>query len=89
MRSIRDDESDGGEDSSKEKEATQANGAQQASMLSCVRLCVEEYAKFLKFSDSLLTRSSKLADLISNLETALEESGKSKDGSEAGRVKKP
>ena len=49
----------------------------------------QEYAKFNKFTDSLLTRAGKLSDLIASLETALEESGKPKDGSEGERVKRP
>ena len=46
-------------------------------------------SRFNKFTDSLLTRAGKLSDLIASLETALEESGKPKDGSEGERVKRP
>ena len=52
-------------------------------------MMLQEYAKFCKFSDSLLSRASKLADLIASLETALQESGKDAESTEAHRVKKP
>ena len=50
---------------------------------------LQEYGKFCKFSDSLLARASKLADLVAALETSFQESGKDPESAEASRVKKP
>lgn len=49
----------------------------------------EEYGKFKQFTDSLITRSSKLAELINSLEGALEESGKDAESADGKRVSKP
>lgn len=51
-------------------------------------LC-KEYQKFKQFSDSLLTRSSKLTEIIAQLETLLGETGKDEQSSEGKRVSKP
>ena len=47
----------------------------------------QEYDRFKRFSDSLLSRASKLSELITDLEMALEESKKPADSTEAKRVK--
>eukprot|EP00438_Fugacium_kawagutii_P002681 Skav218890 [mRNA] locus=scaffold328:112567:122918:- [translate_table: standard] len=47
-----------------------------------------EYATFKKFGDSLLTKASKLTDLVADLEKAFEESGKSEDSFEGKRLTK-
>lgn len=47
---------------------------------------MQEFEKFTMFTSSLLTRSSKLADLVQQLETALMEAGKAEDTLEGKRV---
>lgn len=49
---------------------------------------IQEYEKFVRFGDSLLTRSSKLAELSQQLEDALSESKKGPESSESKKVKK-
>ena len=49
---------------------------------------LQEHQKFKQFTDSLLSRSSKVTDLIGQLEDALAESGKGDESSDAQRVKK-
>jgi hypothetical protein len=51
-------------------------------------MLMQEYEKFARFTDSLLSRSSKLTELISGLEAAFAETGKSDTCSEGIRVKK-
>lgn len=48
----------------------------------------KEYQKFKQFADSLLTRSSKLTDIIGQLEGLLGESGKDPESSDGKRVTK-
>jgi len=50
---------------------------------------MQEHVKFTRFTDSLLTRSSKLANLAQQLENALEELGKGPETSDGKRVAKP
>ena len=50
---------------------------------------MQDFHKFKVFTDSLLTRNSKIAELISQLENELIETGKSEDSPEANRVGKP
>lgn len=54
-----------------------------------MRTFVQEYQKFKVFTDSLLSRNSKLVELISQLENELIENGKSENSPEAKRVGKP
>lgn len=49
---------------------------------------LEEYGKFAKFTDSLLARSTKLSDLIGQLESCLTETNKTQDSIEGKRVEK-
>lgn len=48
----------------------------------------QEYEKYGRFTESLLSRASKLTELCQRLETALVDSGKSEDSSEGKRVSK-
>ena len=50
---------------------------------------LQEYAKFKVFTDSLLSRASKISDLINQLESVFSETGKPDDGQDASRLKKP
>ena len=54
-----------------------------------MRTFAQEYQKFKVFTDSLLSRNSKLVELISQLENELIENGKSENSPEAKRVGKP
>lgn len=49
---------------------------------------MQEYEKFARFTDSLLSRSSKLTDLSQQLENGLVEAGKDCESSEGKRVSK-
>lgn len=49
----------------------------------------QEYRQFKVFCDSLLTRSSKLSDIIASLESTLGELGKDESAPESKRVTKP
>lgn len=52
-------------------------------------LAMQEYDKFTRFTDSLLSRSSKLANIAQQLENTLEELGKGPESSDGKRVAKP
>ena len=49
----------------------------------------QEFDRFKKFGESLLSKSTKLAEIIGELEAALEESGKGEDSSDGRRVAQP
>lgn len=49
---------------------------------------IQEYEKFVRLGDSLLTRASKLAELSQQLEDVLNESQKGPESSEGKKVKK-
>ena len=48
---------------------------------------MQEYEKFIRFCDSLLSRAGKLSELSQSLEQGLEESGKSETSFEGKKVK--
>ena len=48
----------------------------------------QEYEKFGRFGDSLISRSGKLTELSQQLESALAEAGKSEDSADGKRVAK-
>jgi hypothetical protein len=50
---------------------------------------LQEHGKFKTFTDSLLSRASKISDLINQLESVFSETGKPDDGPDASRLKKP
>lgn len=50
--------------------------------------CMQEYDKFTRFTDSLLSRAGKLAELSQQLEQGLEETGKNPESFEGQKVKK-
>ena len=49
----------------------------------------QEFERFKKFGESLLSKSAKLAEAIGDIEAALEESGKGQDSSDGKRVAQP
>ena len=49
---------------------------------------MQEFEKYVRFTDSLLTRSNKLTDLSQQLENALVEAGRDHESSEGKRVTK-
>jgi len=49
---------------------------------------IQEYNRFKRFSDSLLARSGKLSELVSDLEREVDESEKGEESSEVKRVRK-
>ena len=49
----------------------------------------QEFERFKKFGESLLSKSTKLAEVIGDLEAALEESGKGEDSGDGRRVAQP
>ena len=60
----------------------------KAKYLPVASMLMQEYEKFARFTDSLLSRSSKLTELISSLEAAFAETEKSDTSAEGIRVKK-
>ena len=52
-------------------------------------MCLQEFDRFKTFSTSLLNRSTKLSELVVELETAAEAAGKGPETNEGERVKKP
>lgn len=56
--------------------------------MSLVWFLGQEFEKFTRFADSLLTKSSKLSELSQQLESALADTGKSSDSPDAKRVDK-
>ncbi|CAK8993376.1 Uncharacterized protein SCF082_LOCUS3479 [Durusdinium trenchii] len=65
-----------GDESANEKEAKQTNGSKQ------------EFERFKAFTSSLLSRASKIADMISELEAATEAAGKGPETADGKRVAK-
>lgn len=54
-----------------------------------VRTWLKEYIKFKQFADSLLSRATKLTELVGELEGTLEEINKGPETLEAQRVSRP
>ena len=52
-------------------------------------LNTQEWDRFKKFGDSLLGKCTKLSEIITDLEQALEESGKTPDTADHKRATKP
>lgn len=61
-----------------------------ASIYACLfpYLMLQELERFKSFSSSLLSKESKLQDLVTDLEKALEELGKPADSTDGKRVSK-
>lgn len=54
-----------------------------------IQILSQEFVKFRQFGDSLLTRSTKLTEIIGSLEAALEQNQKGPESLEGKRVTKP
>ena len=54
-----------------------------------IQVLSQEFVKFRQFGDSLLTRSTKLTEIIGNLEATLEQMHKGPESLEGKRVTKP
>lgn len=52
----------------------------------CFFSTIQEFEKFARFTDSLLTRASKLSELSQQLESAFDEAGKSRDSPDGQRL---